>query len=179
MPGGAFTGLGAPVTTRNRIVAIDATGAPVSTWNPNASGVVSALAISSDGTKIYAGGAFTTIGGQTRNRIAALDSTTGAATTWDPNASNTVVSLALSPDGSTVYAGGTFTTIGGQTRNRIGGIATAGTGLATAFNPNSGTTTVSALAVSSDSSTVYAGGDVHHDRRPDPQPPRRTRRRDR
>ena len=39
------------------------------------------------GSTVYAGGGFTSIGGQARNSIAALDATTGAATAWDPNAS--------------------------------------------------------------------------------------------
>ena len=37
---------------------------------------------------VYAGGAFTNIGGQTRNFIAALDASTGNATNWDPNAND-------------------------------------------------------------------------------------------
>ena len=38
------------------------------------------------GSTVYAGGSFTSIGGQARNSIAALDATTGAATSWNPNA---------------------------------------------------------------------------------------------
>ena len=52
---------------------------------------------------VYAGGKFTSIGGQPRNYIAALDAT-GAATNWNPNANAEVNALALG--GSTVYAGG-------------------------------------------------------------------------
>ena len=89
------------------------------------------LAVS--GTTVFAGGLFSTIGGQTRNNIAALDATSGTATTWDPNAGDKVNTLAVS--GTTVYAGGWFTTIGGQTRNRIAALdATSGT--ATTWNPN-------------------------------------------
>ena len=40
-----------------------------------------ALAVS--GTKVYAGGIFTTIGDQTRKYIAALDAATGLATAWN------------------------------------------------------------------------------------------------
>ena len=71
------------------------------------------LAVS--GSTVYAGGDFTSIGGQTRNRIAALDAATGLATAWDPDADNRVLALAVS--GSTVYAGGQFTRIGGKPRN--------------------------------------------------------------
>jgi hypothetical protein len=103
---------------------------------------------------VYAGGNFTTIGGQTRNRIAALDATlnTNHATAWNPNANQAVSALAVS--GSTVYAGGAFTTIGGQTRNRIAALD-ATSGLATTWNPNSNAA-VTALAVGT--GAVYAGG---------------------
>ena len=64
------------------------------------------------GSTVYAGGAFTAIGGKIRHRIAALSSSSGAATAWNPNANGEVLTLALS--GSTLYAGGYFSSIGGQ-----------------------------------------------------------------
>ena len=60
---------------------------------------------------MYAGGTFTSVGGQTRNRIAALDAATGTATAWNPNANFQVWALDVS--GSNVYAGGSFSTIAG------------------------------------------------------------------
>ncbi|MFY7998840.1 MAG: hypothetical protein ACOVSW_09605, partial [Candidatus Kapaibacteriota bacterium] len=143
---------GGATVTRNRVAAIsEATGALLA-WNPNANNSVIALAVS--GTTVYAGGGFTTIGGQARSNIAALDAATGLATAWNPNASGGGV-VALAVSGTTVYAGGLFTTIGGQARNRIAALD-AGTGLATAWNPNANST-VFALAVSG--TTVYTGGD--------------------
>jgi hypothetical protein len=62
------------------------------------------------GTTLYAGGGFTSIGGQNRNYIAALDATTGKALAWDPNSELTISSLAVR--GTTVYAGGIFSTVG-------------------------------------------------------------------
>jgi hypothetical protein len=44
---------------------------------------VIALAVS--GSTVYAGGNFTSIGGQGRGGIAALDPTTGLATAWNPD----------------------------------------------------------------------------------------------
>ena len=122
--GGAFMSIGGQ--PRNRIAALDTTTGNATTWNPNAWGdviypwttpYVSALVVS--GPTVYAGGWFTSIGGQSRNYIAALDAVTGNATAWNPNASN-ISSLinvrALAVSGSTVYAGGEFTTIGGEPR---------------------------------------------------------------
>ncbi len=129
---------------------MDVTTGLATAWNPTSGNVVNILLV--NGSTVYAGGSFTTIGGQTRNRIAALDVTTGLATAWNPNASSTVSSIAI--NGSTVYAGGNFITIGGQTRNRIAALD-ATTGLATAWNPNP-TGTVTAIAVSG--STVYLAG---------------------
>jgi hypothetical protein len=156
--GGLFTEIGGQ--TRNRIAAIDATTGAATAWNPDAQGGpfgpdVQALVVS--GSIVYAGGTFTSIGGQARNGIAALDAATGAATAWNPNAQPDFYGpsvFALAVSGSTVYAGGGFTHIGGQPRNRIAALD-ATSGLATFWNPNANVD-VYALAVSG--STVYAGG---------------------
>ena len=137
--GGDFTTLspngGVPVT-RNHIARLNPDGTLDTAFNPNANGVVYAIAVQADG-KILVGGFFNganSIGGQTRNRIARLDATTGLADSFDPNANDRVHSIAVQADGK-ILAGGFFTTIGGQTRNRIARLD-ATTGLADSFNPN-------------------------------------------
>jgi hypothetical protein len=79
---------------RNRIAHILSDYSVDTSWNPNANGIVYALAVS--GATVYAGGDFTSIGGLTRNYIAALDATSGNATSWNPNANNKVYALAVS-----------------------------------------------------------------------------------
>lgn len=206
--GGAFTSVNG--TARNRLAALDAVIGEVDAgWNPDANGAVNALALSSDGARLYAGGAFTTVGGITHPRLAALDAATGAVDhNWDPNANNAVNALALSADGARLYAGGaftavrgigrnylaavdpvqglvdvgwnpgangvanelslspqgdylytggSFTAVGGVTRNRLAKID-AVTGAVGPWNPNANKT-VSALALSPGGDLVYAGGD--------------------
>ncbi len=130
--GGVFGSIGGQ--TRNRIAAIDATTGQPTGWNPNAGGsggaAVKALAVS--GSIVYAGGAFTSIGGLTRNRIAAIDATTGLPTDWSPDADAAVSTLAV--NGSVVYAGGAFTGIGGRARTAIAALD-ASSGQATEWNP--------------------------------------------
>jgi hypothetical protein len=101
------------------LAALDpATGAARAGWNPSPNAPVTTLALQ-DGS-LYAGGAFTSIGGAPRTRLAALDATTGQATAFDAKLSNggrttTVTALAASGAG-TVFVGGEFESAGGKTR---------------------------------------------------------------
>ncbi|MES2994650.1 MAG: peptidoglycan-binding protein [Patescibacteria group bacterium] len=122
--GGDFTTIGA--TTRNRLAAVNTSnGALVSGFNPNVThpsggggggnAGVRALALSSDGSKLYVGGGFTKIGGVTRNRLGLVSTSDGALdATFNPNADSLVREMVLSPDGSSLYATGQFTEIGGE-----------------------------------------------------------------
>jgi hypothetical protein len=69
---------------------------------------------------VYAGGAFTSIGGLTRNRLAALEPSAGLATSWNPNASDTVFALVTS--GDALYVGGAFAIIGGLNLRNLAAI---------------------------------------------------------
>jgi hypothetical protein len=98
-----------------------------SSWSALGSGLsgggnyprVTALAVS--GGDLYAGGSFTTAGGNAANNIAkwdgsswsALGSGTSGGVAWEPGVS------ALAVSGSDVYAGGSFTTAGGQGASNI------------------------------------------------------------
>jgi uncharacterized delta-60 repeat protein len=148
--GGNFQWVASAGVVRKNILRLNTDGTLDTSWDPAADALI--FALTKSGAKIYAGGAFSNIGGQPRNGIAELDMATGAATAWNPNPSNSVTSLAAS--GSSIYAGGAFTSIGGQPRNRIAALDIA-TGTATAWDPNANGI-VNTLAVSG--GTIFAGG---------------------
>jgi hypothetical protein len=161
--GGSFTTVNGGVT-RNRLAAFptSATGT-VNSFNPNLNGAVNSMALSSDDTTLYTVGTFTAVNGSTtRNRAAAFTpESTSTATSFDPNigVGSGATSVVLSSDNAMLYIGGGFTTVNGSIpRNRIAAFPTSATGtLDTAFDPNINSS-VYALALSSDDSTLYAGG---------------------
>jgi WD40 repeat protein len=102
--GGRFTRIDG--TTRKRLVALDvASGDVVTGFKPAPNGQVREVVVSPDGTKVYAGGAFTTIGGQTRGAKAAeLVASTGAATSFNPSGDGgNAVTVEISPDGTRFF----------------------------------------------------------------------------
>jgi trimeric autotransporter adhesin len=149
--GGEFSQIGGS-TTRNRIVAIDATSALPTGWDPNADGTVQALALF--GRKVVAGGAFANIGGAANARLAALDVATGGATTWLPDPDAPV--RALAADGGTLYVAGEFLTVSGGTRNSLA-VYDDTFGLLAGYHPSIDGA-VNALAVSA--STIQVGGEL-------------------
>src|SRR5262245_175893 len=155
--GGSFTAVGGQ--SRNHIAALDPAidTNNATAWDPNANDDVSALHVipySSGSATIYAGGAFTSIGGQSRNRIAALGTynNTNNATAWDPNSNGPV--LELTADEGNIYAGGSFSSIGGQPRAHLAAID-PNSGIPRSWHPLLGGSVYS-LTVSV--GTVYAGG---------------------
>lgn len=151
---GSFTAIG--VTTRSRLAALNlATAGPaaLTSWDPVADNSV--LDIEINGGTLFAGGAFSTIGGEPRNHAAAITATVGSpgpVTAWDPNASGPVNAIAVS--GSTVYLGGSFPGIGGYDRQNLASFNA--TGDATTWNPGADS---SVRALLTNGGTVYAGGD--------------------
>jgi urease beta subunit len=107
------------VQPRNYLARVDAAAGAATTWDPNANGIVYAVALGGSG--VYAGGAFTFIGGQTRNGIAALNAGDGTAIAWDPNANATVHALVVG--GTRVYAGGDFTNINGLEQSYVAALS--------------------------------------------------------
>ncbi len=62
--------------------------------------------------RVYAGGAFSTVGGLPRARIAEIAAATGIPTAFAPSPGPSGEIRALATSGSTLYAGGSFTQLG-------------------------------------------------------------------
>ena len=83
-------------------------------------------------SRVYAGGAFTTVNGVARSRLAAFSPTSGALLTWRPVANAAVTRHGARPGGRVVVAGGRFTTLAGRAAYGMGAVDAA-TGAARVF----------------------------------------------
>jgi hypothetical protein len=156
--GGSFTTATAPTggasAPRANLAAFDArTGALLQTFRADTNGTVRSLA--TDGTRLFVGGSFTSVGGVARSRLAALDPTTGAVITgWNAPANSNVYALAVG--GGRLHVAGSFSTLAGESRSRLGAVDAA-TGALAGWNPGADATVV-AIDASPSGDRVYAGG---------------------
>ncbi|NJM55435.1 MAG: hypothetical protein HC841_05550, partial [Verrucomicrobiae bacterium] len=91
-----------------------------------------ALALLVEGTNLFVGGDFTTIGGLERAGLAKV-ATAGVGEVdplWNPQVEGRAISKirSLALDGTNLLFGGTFTNVGGSARNNLARVSTAGTG---------------------------------------------------
>lgn len=154
--GGAFTAIGDSVRNRLALLSATGTGSLDGTWKPAADADVSALALSHDGTRLFAAGAFTRLAGTARNYLGALSTTGGGAIDpWDPNAARPALAVAMSP--MAVFAGGTFASVNGTPRANLAAFDAATGALVPGFVANTDKA-VRALAPSPDGTSLYVGG---------------------
>jgi predicted small secreted protein len=159
--GGTFTQVKSPSggssVARTRLAAFDATtGVVVPGWAPSANDIVHALTVSPDGSRVYAGGDFSSVSGKTRGKLAAIDATTGEVLdAWRPTTNGRVSAIAVI--GNTVYVAGSFSSVSGQSRQRIAAIDAATGQVINGWNPGANGT-VRSLAVSPDGQRLYLGG---------------------
>ncbi|MFC7220040.1 DNRLRE domain-containing protein [Streptomyces polyrhachis] len=147
-------------------VALDAaTGAPTSCKLSFTIGsgvaTVRALAVSPDGSTLYAGGNFGTVNGVSRSRVAAIDipTCTVKAGFNAGTVSAMVRGIGVSPDGGTVYLAGDFLTVNGQSRQRFAAVSP--TGALTSWTANADQRG-KAVETTPDGQHVVLGGDFNN-----------------
>jgi hypothetical protein len=96
--GGNFGRVGGRAIPRLAAVS-QSTGVVDTSFVPQPSGTVRALALSEDGAMLYAGGGFSTIGGVARPGAAELIAGTGAVTAFAPAEGGVVISMDVTPSG--------------------------------------------------------------------------------
>ena len=107
--GGSFTNVNG--VQRRRVAALDpVTGAPTS-WNPDASAKVRAIAATD--TTVFIGGNFANIGGQPSQFFGAIDAASGAlAGGWSIDSDGKVLALEVTSDFTTLFVGGNYDQLG-------------------------------------------------------------------
>jgi hypothetical protein len=157
------------IISRNRIFAFDATtGVIDAAFNPNLNGAANSL--DTDGTYIYVGGTFSTVGGVSAQRVAKLTSTGQLVTNGAGGnllrAPNSAVNEVV-VRGSRLYVGGAFSSVGGTARQRLAALDTdTGAVLADVDVPFTGvydpaiggTTNIKRFDVTADGSKLIAVG---------------------
>jgi hypothetical protein len=153
-PAGAASGTN--LTPRGNLLAYDVvSGNLITSFNPSLNGVVKALAVSPDGTRLYVGGSFTTANGANRYRIAAYNTATGALiTSFAPSLNATVTSIVATD--TTVYAGGFFGVANGANRTRLAAFRVSD-GALTTWAPTADYD-VTSLAMTPDRTKIVVGG---------------------
>ncbi len=153
---GCFVTIGGEV--RNGLAAIDASSGALLPWAPNPAGgslYPNLESLLVDGSSVYIGGYFSSVGGAERNCLAEVDARTGLATPWNPRPNTDV--LALATDGESIYAGGYFTFLGNWQRRSCLAALDATTGELKSWDFHLAGYQVCALTVRG--STLYVGGD--------------------
>jgi len=89
------------------------TGRWIDWWRPTLNGSVFALEASADGSRLFVGGEFTQVNGQTWNGFASLNPVSGATMSWPTRISggSPAVVRTMDIEGEWLYLGGAFTTV--------------------------------------------------------------------
>ena len=113
-PAGAPPGVNQ--VSRSNLLAYDIrTGVLSETWVPTVNGAVNTIKASPDRSRLYIGGVFTEVNGQTQRRLAALNPSNGNLINgFAPNPNGRVRAIAAT--NTTVYFGGNFGAVRGVTR---------------------------------------------------------------
>ncbi len=159
--GGTFFTIGG--ITTNRLVALDAntnTNNAISTWVSsltNGTGSTNIYSLNLEGSTLYVGGNFLSIGGSTKSNFASIDISNLSSFTvnsLDIGTGGQVNTSFIS--GTSIYIGGTFIVSGGSQRNNIASF-NGSNGSINSWNPNANDQ-VNGLLISSDGLNAYVSG---------------------
>ncbi|MGO2610218.1 PKD domain-containing protein [Glutamicibacter ardleyensis] len=162
--GGSFTSarpagvpLGTQETPRHNILAYDIhTGTLISSFAPAFNAQILSLAASPDGTRLYVGGDFTEMNGQSAVRMVAINPEDGSRLeNFDPQPSNTVRAIVATD--SEVYLGGSFFRLGSAWRKQVAAVRASDAAVLT-MRPVVTGGKVDSLALSPDGSKLAIGG---------------------
>ena len=115
-PSGVAPG-GAGEVVRNNGMAFNITTGQILDWNPNFNAPVLDIEFAPDGSRFYAGGQFTAVGGQARSKLAEFTTSTGALTPLNTSVGGSVETLAITTD--SIYLGGSFNSVANQSRRNL------------------------------------------------------------
>jgi hypothetical protein len=96
--GGSFGRIGGRAIPKLGAVS-QSTGAVDTAFHPTPSATIRALTLSDDGSRLYAGGGFSTIGGVARPGAAELNASTGTVTSFAPTDGGVVISMDVNSNG--------------------------------------------------------------------------------
>jgi hypothetical protein len=152
--GGSFTNVGAGSLSIPYLAAFDtATGLPIQSpnWHGTAGGTVHSLLVM--GNRLYIGGDFFGLDGNTRAYLGAIDKNTGVLNPWHPILDNGGV-WSLASSGTKVFMSGMFSHVNGVTRGYAAAFDTTNDTL-TSWDPEPGYFCYSLATLGN---KVYLGG---------------------
>jgi hypothetical protein len=158
---GSFTGLretnNGPVIDQRYLAAVDAsTGEIIQSFDPVLNDQVRTLGAAPDGSRLYIGGNFTTIDGESVANAAALNPSNGNVVPWTTVQFGPVTAIVVEGSGD-VFLGGYFGRVGGMNRDRLAKVSASGTVRSWEADLSSNDP-VKSMALSPDGSRLYAGG---------------------
>ncbi len=159
---GSFTGIrygrSGAVSHRSYLVAFDRrTGEPLWGFDPRFDGPVHTLAVSADGRRLYAGGAFSRVDGRPRNRLVALAPGGRVDPGWRADARGGNVWALVATD-SHLFVGGSFGVVGGSRRVGLARLHRSTGRVDRAWSPEARNGSVLTLEMPPGRNRLYVGG---------------------
>lgn len=152
--GGVFNNIGGAAIPR--LAQVNLADGQALDWNPfsSVSGNHCVVTMVRQGERLYVGGYFNAMGGESRNNLAELDLADATATAWNPAPQGVVRQLLVRQD--RLYVAGEYSGIASGNRAYLSAFELANKALVTAFDPKPDAA-VRALALEGD--RLYVGGD--------------------